>query len=541
MHGTLLEDKKEEAADLYVYRVAEYKAKQIGRVTRLLKETAVDCILNYQQTNFTQKNFEKILKLKHETVKQVLSTGKVIESFKIGDAPFSEACDYMETCEYKCRPTKEIDEENLKEDTYNENFIMMNSEKIIQRIRNLFGDKDDGQFFFKKDDIIKRIRVYKNYPLVQIYAVLTHMIQDKNEYIIDKYGRVGHLINVGDYYLFQPSELDNKNISIFDRSVPIDYKRSMIKIQINDDLKKIKETPEITHVNKLDKKSIILESDSDISLQTKEKESFLFKELKEIENGKRIFEDVEIKFNLARKFTKEKNVPRGDKDENIWYKHCGIAIRKMAIDDKIPIEDLVQFLLEHIIDMLVYKDKLNLLNYLYSLKTISDKSLQEYIINYFNTKIIKYKKLIAIVFYNVKKREVLILNDKTNIWQIAEPEEEREINEIIDNKPNPTNFNNLVGFIDYEVKTGKFMVFKVKDILEKRNIGARCDGAGKKDTIKMLNAIVGYDKYNKENTKGIVQEELCCLQEFTLRYYNKQHKNNKIYFLDTESAKNFGF
>ena len=83
MHGTLLEDKKEEAADLYVYRVAEYKAKQIGRVTRLLKETAVDCILNYQQTNFTQKNFEKILKLKHETVKQVLSTGKVIENFKI--------------------------------------------------------------------------------------------------------------------------------------------------------------------------------------------------------------------------------------------------------------------------------------------------------------------------------------------------------------------------------------------------------------------------------------------------------------------------
>jgi len=191
--------------------------------------------------------------------------------------------------------------------------------------------------------------------------------------------------------------------------------------------------------------------------------------------------------------------------------------------------------------MLVYKDKVNLLNYLYSLKTINDKSLQEYTLNYLNSKIIRHKKIMAIVFYDVKKREILTLNEKTNLWQIAEPEDAREINEMIDNKPTPHNFNNLVGFIDYEVKTGKFMVFKVKDIFEKRNIGARCDGAGKKDTIKMLNDIVGYDKYNKDNTKGIVQEELCCLQEFTLRYYNKEKKNNKIYFLDTESAKNFGF
>jgi len=43
LHGTILQDNKEEAADLYVYRVAEYKAVQMGRVARILKETAVDC------------------------------------------------------------------------------------------------------------------------------------------------------------------------------------------------------------------------------------------------------------------------------------------------------------------------------------------------------------------------------------------------------------------------------------------------------------------------------------------------------------------
>ena len=51
----ILDNNIEESADLYVYRVAEYKAIQIGKVSRLLKETAVDCIINQEQTNFTQE------------------------------------------------------------------------------------------------------------------------------------------------------------------------------------------------------------------------------------------------------------------------------------------------------------------------------------------------------------------------------------------------------------------------------------------------------------------------------------------------------
>ena len=62
MYGTILGDNKEEAADLYVYRVAEYKAIQIGKVTRVLKETAVDCIINHDQTNFTQKKNRREIK-----------------------------------------------------------------------------------------------------------------------------------------------------------------------------------------------------------------------------------------------------------------------------------------------------------------------------------------------------------------------------------------------------------------------------------------------------------------------------------------------
>jgi superfamily II DNA or RNA helicase len=127
MYGTILGDNKEEAADLYVFRVAELKATQTGNVTRLLKETAVDCIINHGQTNFTQETMSKYL---NEEITQQLSTGLIIHDFKIGDAPFSPACDYMPTCNYVCRPTKDIDENNLNEDTYNDTFIKMNSEKM---------------------------------------------------------------------------------------------------------------------------------------------------------------------------------------------------------------------------------------------------------------------------------------------------------------------------------------------------------------------------------------------------------------------------
>ena len=62
------------------------------------------------------------------------------------------------------------------------------------------------------------------------------LIEDKNEPITDKYDRTGNLINVGDYYLFQPSELRDNNSSIFERSVPIDYKHEMIDFKLKPSL-----------------------------------------------------------------------------------------------------------------------------------------------------------------------------------------------------------------------------------------------------------------------------------------------------------------
>jgi hypothetical protein len=229
LYGTFLKNKQEESADLYVYRMSELKAIKIGKVSRLLKQIAVDCIINHDQTKLIPEEFNKIAKNKN--IIQILSDHQKIDEFVIGDIDNSATCDFME-CEFKCLPlpddnNRKIDISIENTDTYNETFMLINSDKIIQKIKMLMRMR----YFYKWNDLLSLVNTPKKYPTEQIYAALTQIINDNTEYITDKYGRTGYLVNIGDYYLFQPSELNYKNISIYERSVPINYKHNMIKIQ----------------------------------------------------------------------------------------------------------------------------------------------------------------------------------------------------------------------------------------------------------------------------------------------------------------------
>ena len=520
MYGTILGDNKEEAADLYVYRVAEYKAIQIGQVTRVLKETAVDCIINHGQTNFTQKKIEDKLKEKlKEPIKQILSNGKVIDDFKIGDAPFSPACDYMAKCDYDCSPNKDIDIENLNKDTYNENFIVVNSEKILQRIRMLMKES----YFYKKDVLIRSIRTPKEYPYVQIYSALTQLIEDESEFITDKYGRNGRLVNIGEYYLFQPLELRDKNASIFDRSTPIDYKHEMINFEIKQNIVK----PVIDKRN-LDK--IIIEEEED---------SF--------PEGNRLIDEMKVNFDISRDFTKQQRVPRGDDN---WYKHCGIVMKKMSKEYPESKEYIISYLVAHMIEVLLFEEKLEVMNYLYSLESINKNSFEWFAKEYFELNSIKTKNFTAFIMYKVNKRMIMILN-RSNKWVEAEPEDQREIASSKETKEfltfKPEDYNRIVGFIGYE-KSNRYLVFKTKDMLSKRDTGARCDEAGKVKALQKINVIIGENKYTNENTKlekdsdgNVIREavghiELCVLQEFILRFFNTIKREEKFWFINPEMA-----
>jgi len=519
MYGTILDDEnKEETADLYVYRVAEYKAIQIGNVSRVLKETAVDCIINHGQTNFTQEILNTSLDV---PITQELSTGKILNDFKIGDAPFSPACDYMATCNYSCRPDKKIDEDYLNEDTYNEAFIIMNSEKILQRIRMLMKES----FFYKKDVLINAIRATKDYPYIQIYSALTQLIEDSNEFITDKYGRNGRLVNIGEYYLFQPIELLNKNASIFDRSVPIDYKHDMINFEIKQDI--VKPVIDKRNLNKT-----LVQEESVYNLQIE---------------GKTVLDEMKINYDIAREYAKLNKVPRGDDN---WYKHCGIVMKKMASEYSESSKYLIEFLVSHMIELLLFDDKIKLLNYLYSLDNIEKNTLEYFSKEYFKKNSIVTKSLHAIILYKLNKRMIMLL-DKENKWIEAGAEDQRELANSKEAKEilnfDKKDYNKIIGFIGYE-KNNRYLVFKTKDMESTRDTGARCDEAGKEKTLTKLNTIIGTNKYTNETTKAqkdkdgtiirdaIGHTELCVLQEFILRFFDTIQKDDKKWFLIPEMA-----
>lgn len=498
MHGTILGDANvEEAADLYVYRAAEMKAIQIGEISRVLKQTAVDCIINHDQTNFTQDAFKE--------VKQIMSTGLTIEKFSIGDAPYSSTCDYMSECQYDCTPNSETDNVNL--DTYNENFILMNSEKIIQRIRMLMKES----FFYKKDVLIAMIRTPKQYPYIQVYSALTQLIEDKNEFISDKYGRSGRLVNIGNYYLFQPLEIKDTSISIFDRSMPIDYKHEMINFEINPD---IVNQPVVEH--------------EDVHKQ-----------------GKLIFKKLLENFDLTREFTQKPKVPRGDDD---WYKHCGVAIRKLSKEYADITNSFLYFLVAHMIESLNFREKMDLANYIYSMPSIKDKTFEWYAKDYFIKLSIKTEEHEAMLLYELDKFRIMIL-DPDKQWTEAQPEDRTAIARAKQTKQFVAfdkDKYKIFGFIGYD-KSNKNLFFKTKDMDKPKDTGATCNDAGMK-TLALLNAVIGETKYTKQSISlerdsdgNVTREatrhvELCITLEFILRYYNDIQKDDKKWFMTPDMA-----
>ena len=230
-------------------------------------------------------------------------------------------------------------------------------------------------------------------------------------------------------------------------------------------------------------------------------------------------------------------------------------------DPEFKIDYMVIFLIQHIIELLLFNEKLTLLNYLYSLETIKPKTFEWYAKEYFDLNSIVSKKIHAIVLFNMGKRMIMKL-DKTNKWVEAEPEDWREIAMSNSAKKMLTfdkdKYSNVIGFIGFE-KSNSYLVFKTRDYESSKKkkkesdteskfvTGARCDEEGKEKTIEKLNRILGVEKFTKENTQmekvngQVVREatshnELCVYQEFLLRYYNKINKDGLQWFLTPEMA-----
>jgi len=488
LHGTLLTNSEEEAVDLYIYRLAEMKAVQIGRVSRLLKESSVDCILNIDQTKFTVENMNTI-------VKQTLSNNMVID-YPIGDKSKTVSCDYMDTCDFKCKPFKNIKETDIKLDTYDESFILMNNEKIIQRIHDLFKKR----FFYKKDALISEINIVKNYPIVQINAALTALIDDENEYITDRFNRLGHLRNIEEYYFFQPIELSNENISVFDRRNPIDYKHSSIIYP----LQQI-EAP-------MKPKQPITEKTDDNTTSGINQQMLVIKD----------------KYDLAHKAIVD--IDRGEED---WYVYASMLKNTKYLMNNYNISDdeYAEFVIQHILEYMNFEQTVEVINYLYFTPNLSD--FNKKVKQAYDSVILQNKGVTGLIVPKENKQYLLIKGE--NKWVKGELEDNTDLAPESKKLEVPlSQYNQYVGFIGNF--KNEYNIFKVKNMTDKRGKGARCDQTSKSDTVELLNRILGENKYSPENTKGRKKLEFCVIQELLLRHFNKIKKDGKTWFLDQSAA-----
>ena len=340
----------EEAADIYIYRLAERKAKKIGQITRLLKETAVDCILNIRQTKFTIQDLEAVAANQNLTL--TLSTDQKQISYKVGDKPFTDICDYMDNCAFQCMDTTQITDTDLTTQTYQYSNIKANRPMIMKRIRQLFRE----DMVYTNKQLIQLIQGSKEYPEVQIYDTLSYFLQNDNETLIDKYGRLGRLTNHGKYYAFLPLELQDTRASLLERSRPIDYKRPYLRFEPSS-------SPSATPLPKISETTTLKPATMEIET-TQEPPAF------EKNNIQQVFEQTMQKISdwIAYSSTTKPLQTNTNEDKAItdWFR--SIPATKQILQylfttypPTIPVpteEDFLQYSFYHAIDLLSMDEKL---------------------------------------------------------------------------------------------------------------------------------------------------------------------------------------
>ncbi len=489
LHATSLSDSTEESADMYMYRLAEKKAGEIGQVTRLLKETAVDCILNIGQTKFSVADIDTELELK-------LSNGETIKH-KIGDESFTDICDYME-CDMKCSPRAKITESETTKVTYDEQYVGMNNEAIVKRIREIFSDPPKGRHFFKRGELLA---ILTQYPESQIFYALTFLIDNKNEHITDKYGRVGNLVNHGEYYMFQPIEITDDAASIYERTRPIDVNLESIIVKLPNMKKNVDD------------------------------------------NYETLIENIKSNYDAAFKKTRQLN----NKD---WYNNVNL-IKDYVIQNYISDEDVLKkYVIYHMLDGLGLADTLTIINKIFQPEQTGKDEIVPFIRKYYRDKTVTsdkksgYKGFVLckedkpFQLYVQKESGVLeevSLSDKLDFMESSDYRDK-----FIISKSNRQLLkdNRIVGFMSWAPKERE-SVFKMRDLTTTVNTkGARVGQADVGDIISAINIILGKDTYTEENVKqadsiGEGKLRLVVFVELLLRHKASQSQN-KLWFLNSE-------
>jgi hypothetical protein len=460
----------EEAADVYVYRLAERKAMRVGAVTRVLKESATDCLLN--------KNVATPAALR-QTVNVELASGGAAVDLQPGHMPFTSTCDFMADCQYKCAPeARARDEPSLA--TFGEGFISMNIGAVQRRIAAAFANG----YAYTRGELIGFINAQRDYPLVQIDAALTRAVAPGAPPVRDMLGRAGSVVNLSDYYLFQPAELDNPVISVHDRTTPLQVRPLSIKV---------------------------------LAERREEEEAAA--------PGARI----------ARRLSRKLGHLTGTWEEggDDWYKAIARALgdtgRLGRVLSLTPAQ-LLRYGADHALDTLTAAESVALYDYLHGKPPSDDAELA--LANAFDQRSVDVNGTTVVVLADAAKASVAfyVASGDPRKLEKATPVQKLAALDWFAERPQPA-FAQWIGVMAAD-KKGGYVVFKIRDTQRQRTTGYRCDQKGKVDVLRDLNRTLGAERYTYEGTASIQSSrELCADQELLLRHYDTTGEQGKRWFL----------
>lgn len=502
-----------ETPDVYMYRNAEYKAIKIGKITRILKSISVDCKLNISQTNFSVENINKLIENKKTTIR--LSSGKTIP-YKIGDRPFTEICDYQDNCEYTCVATRDYGKKiNLS--NYKKYFANANYSMISSRIKGLF----QKRFVYSQSELIKEINIQQTYPIEQIFYVLYNMVDNRSDIIIDKHTREGYLINKGDYYAFQPKDIGNESISMYERIHPVDFKHEYMT---------------------LDKDTSFIQNVTETSVDS---------------DYNSIMEKID---NVNKSISQDKVISTQN-----WVTIVTSKLFQNLMFDGIQMEKekFIIFMNFKLFDELENRDKITLFNVIYYKKERSDFK-EQLIHTYLTNKLVSYNKKKYLVLIQDNKHKIFIVG-KENLSEGSLLDYENlkiPISEKYLQSRN--NIWTMFGFMEKMKSQETRLKIKTLQSEYKSNKGVFCNTINYKDFILRLQCIIDGNKCNepiqdtetrfhdllqhhlldvhKVSTKTKNQSQittratLCLFMEFLLRYLDDIKYRNKRYFFDADEA-----
>lgn len=464
----------EESVDMKIYRTAEEKDIKIAKVELLLKQNAIDCNLNKEGNFYPERIW-------NEPIDVITSRGAK-RKVKIHDKPYSRICHYLKNCEFKCMPDiKNVNDSQIDRSTYSLKFFDDDIKEIMFLITKMY-QYDLG---YTLDDIIDYVRQHKKgVDINALYKGLDNLVKLKVNFK-DKLGRTGRIVYQGNYYLFQPENLNYEKTIYDHRRLPLTIKTNMI--DLGNYIQQLrKDRTELMKKDQYDYDEILDKIQSNVNF---------------IQSN-----DIQSKFRCSLKLSNEEAF--------------SISIDRLVYQYK-------NVLLKNLVKKLILKKKMD--------------CLEDKIVEHIRINLIKFGDV-----WEMKNDDIygykLIHNDKQVFYVYNHESHEFEHdqgnrNKILEKQkeemPNLKPESNIIGYLKFDKKDTP-PSFKIRDIQSKgenKNIkGTSCAYKNKSEIYKYVKLLSNDDKSIDKGHKTMMCNDI----EVLLRRLDKKDKGKKRWFFNAE-------